>query len=128
MTIVKIVGVAVLGLIIAGILKDIKPSLAVLAGLATGLIILFSLLDEFTTLISEFKRISAIANLDATLISTIIKIIGIGYLGEFIASITDEYGFPSIGKKVLFGAKITIVLMALPIVGGIIESILSLIS
>lgn len=128
MTIVKIVGVAVLGLIIAGILKDIKPSLAVFAGLATGLIILFSLLDEFTTLISEFKRISAIANLDATLISTIIKIIGIGYLGEFIASITDDYGFPSIGKKVLFGAKITIVLMALPIVGGIIESILSLIS
>ena len=128
MTIVKIVGVSVLGLIIAGILKDIKPSLAVFAGLATGLIILFSLLDEFTTLISEFKRISAIANLDATLISTIIKIIGIGYLGEFIASITDDYGFPSIGKKVLFGAKITIVLMALPIVGGIIESILSLIS
>lgn len=128
MTIVKIVGVSVLGLIIAGILKDIKPSLAVFAGLATGLIILFSLLDEFTTLISEFKRISAIANLDATLISTIIKIIGIGYLGEFIASITDDYGFPSIGKKVLLGAKITIVLMALPIVGGIIESILSLIS
>lgn len=128
MTIIKIVGVAVLGLIIAGILKDIKPSLSVFAGLATGLIILFSLLDEFTTLISEFKRISAIANLDGTLISTIIKIIGIGYLGEFIASITDDYGFPSIGKKVLFGAKITIVLMALPIVGGIIESILSLIS
>ena len=128
MTIIKIVGVAVLGLIIAGILKDIKPSLSVFAGLATGLIILFSLLDEFTTLISEFKRISAIANLDGTLISTIIKIIGIGYLGEFIASITDDYGFPSIGKKILFGAKITIVLMALPIVGGIIESILSLIS
>ena len=128
MTIIKIVGVAVLGLIIAGILKDIKPSLSVFAGLATGLIILFSLLDEFTTLISEFKRISAIANLDGTLISTIIKIIGIGYLGEFIASITDDYGFPSIGKKVLFGAKITIILMALPIVGGIIESILSLIS
>ena len=128
MSIIKIVGVAILGLIISGILKDIKPSLAVFSGLVTGLVILVSLLDEFTVLITEFKRLSSLANLDSALIGTIIKIIGIGYVAEFTASITDDYGFPSIGKKVLFGAKITIVLLALPIVGGIIESIITLIS
>ena len=101
MTIVKIIGIAILGLVSAGILKEVKPSLAIFAGVVTGLIILFSLLDEFTGLISEFKKIAEIASVDNTLITTIIKIIGIGYLGEFTANLADDYGFPSIGKKVI---------------------------
>lgn len=128
MTIVKIIGIAILGLVSAGILKEVKPSLAIFAGVVTGLIILFSLLDEFTGLISEFKKIAEIASVDNTLITTIIKIIGIGYLGEFTANLTDDYGFPSIGKKVLFGAKIIIALVSLPIITGIIVSISSLLS
>ncbi len=128
MTIVKIIGIAILGLVSAGILKEVKPSLAIFAGVVTGLIILFSLLDEFTGLISEFKKIAEIASVDNTLITTIIKIIGIGYLGEFTANLADDYGFPSIGKKVLFGAKIIIALVSLPIITGIIVSIGSLLS
>ncbi len=128
MSIVKLIGIAILGLVTAGILKEVKPSLAIFASVATGLIILFSLLNEFTSLVTEFKRIADIANVDGTLITTIIKIIGIGYLGEFTANIAEDYGFPSIGKKVLFGAKIIIALISIPIITNIIETIGSILS
>lgn len=128
MTIVKIIGIAILGLVSAGILKEVKPSLAVFAGVATGLIILFSLLDEFTGLVAEFKRIAEVAKVDGPLITTIIKVIGIGYLGEFTANLCEDYGFPSIGKKVLFGAKIIIALISMPIITGIIETIGTILS
>lgn len=128
MGIVKIIGIALLGLVSAGILKEIKPSLSVFVGIITGIIIVFSVLDEFTGLINEIRRLTNLVNIDGTLITTIIKIIGMGYLGEFTANIADDYGFPSIGKKVLFATKILIAIISLPILTSIIESIGSILS
>lgn len=123
---IKILGIAILGLVSAGVLREVKPSLSVFAGVITGIVIIFSLLDEFTHLISEFRKISEIANIDGTILLSIIKIIGIGYVAEFTANLCDDYGFQNIGKKVLLGAKITIVILALPIISGIITAVASL--
>ena len=123
MPIFKVIGIAFLGMICVGLLKEIKPSLAIGCGILTGLIILFSLIPELKQLISEFKKIAELANVDATLFTTIIKIIGVGYLAEFTASITEDYGAGSIGKKVLFAGKIVIMLLAMPIITNVILSI-----
>ncbi len=123
MTILKVVGIAVLGLVCAGLLKEIKPSFAVFTSVITGLVILFSLIPEFKILIDEFKRIAEVANVDGVMILTIIKVIGIGYVAEFTATLCDDYGSPSIAKKVLFAGKIIILTLSLPIITNIITSI-----
>lgn len=123
MTIIKVIGIAFLGMICAGLLKEIKPSLAVFCGIITGLVILFSIVPELNQLINDFKEIADLAKVDDTLVLTILKIIGIGYLSEFTASITEDYGIGSIGKKVLLAGKIIIMLLAIPIVTNVILSI-----
>ena len=123
MTILKVVGIAVLGLVCAGLLKEIKPSFAVFTSVITGLVILFSLIPEFKILIDEFKRIAEVANVDGVMILTIIKVIGIGYVAEFTATLCDDYGSLSIAKKVLFAGKIIILTLSLPIITNIITSI-----
>ena len=90
MSIIKVIGIAILGMVCAGLLKEIKPSLASFAGVITGVVILFTLTPELNQLIVEFKKIAEIAKVDSTLLVTIIKIIGIGYLTEFTASITED--------------------------------------
>ena len=57
------------------------------------------------------------------LFSGMLKIIGIGYLTEFSANLCDDYGYLSIGKKIQLGGKITIFLMAIPIIGSLVEII-----
>lgn len=126
MAIIKVVGIAILGMVSAGLLKEIKPSLAIFTAVVTGLIILFSLVDELKYLVTEFKRISELAKVDATLITTIIKIIGVGYIAEFTSSLTEDYGVGSIGKKVLLAGKVIILALALPIISNLVISIGSL--
>ena len=123
MEIIKVIGIAVLGMVCAGILKDVKPSLAAFAGIVTGIVILVSIVDELLYIVDQFVKIASIANVQDTMLLSILKIIGIGYCAEFTANLTDDYGVPSIGKKVLLAGKVLILMLALPIVSSIIISI-----
>ncbi len=126
MAIVKVISIAFVGLLAVGVLKEIKPSLAAVAGIVTGLIIVYSLLDEFTYIVESFRQLSVIAEIDDALIKTIIKIIGIGYLTEFSAGIAEDYGSQSIAKKIEFGGKVCIAVLAVPVITGLISTIGSL--
>ena len=64
MAIVKVISIAFVGLLAVGVLKEIKPSLAAVAGIVTGLIIVYSLLDEFTYIVESFRQLSVIAEID----------------------------------------------------------------
>ena len=126
MAIVKVISIAFVGLLAVGVLKEIKPSLAAVAGIVTGLIIVYSLLDEFTYIVESFRQLSVIAEIDDALIKTIIKIIGIGYLTEFSSGIAEDYGSQSIAKKIEFGGKVCIAVLAVPVITGLISTIGSL--
>ncbi|HIU60357.1 MAG TPA: hypothetical protein IAB05_03075 [Candidatus Stercoripulliclostridium merdigallinarum] len=123
MTIVKVIAIAFVGLLAVGVLREIKPSLAAVAGIVTGLAIVYSLLDEFTYIVQSFKELTLIAEIDDALVKTIVKIIGIGYLTEFSAGIAEDYGSQSIAKKIEFGGKICIAVLALPVITGMISTI-----
>lgn len=127
MGVLKVILIAFVGLITVGVLREVKPSLAAAAGIVTGLCIIYSLLDEFTMIIENFRELTALAKIDNTLVMTIVKIIGIGYLTEFSAGIAEDYGSQSIAKKVEFGGKICIAVLALPVITGLINSIGSLV-
>lgn len=123
MTIVKVIAIAFVGLLAVGVLREIKPSLAAVAGIVTGLAIVYSLLDEFTYIVQSFKELTLIAEIDDALVKTIVKIIGIGYLTEFSAGIAEDYRSQSIAKKIEFGGKICIAVLALPVITGMISTI-----
>lgn len=123
MTIVKVIAIAFVGLLAVGVLREIKPSLAAVAGIVTGLAIVYSLLDEFTYIVQSFKELTLIAEIDDALVKTIVKIIGIGYLTEFSAGIAEDYGSQAIAKKIEFGGKICIAVLALPVITGMISTI-----
>ena len=127
MGVLKVILIAFVGLITVGVLREVKPSLAAAAGIVTGLCIIYSLLDEFTMIIENFRELTALAEIDNTLVMTIVKIIGIGYLTEFSAGIAEDYGSQSIAKKVEFGGKRCIAVLALPVITGLINSIGSLV-
>ena len=127
MGIVRVILIAFVGLITVGVLREIKPSLAAVAGIVTGIVIIYSLLDEFTLIIDSFKELTSLAQIDNALVKTIVKIIGIGYLTEFSAGIAEDYGSASIARKVEFGGKICIAVLALPVITGLVNTIVSLV-
>lgn len=121
MEIFKIVGVGIIGAITAGFLKTAKSEFSVFAVMATGMIILIMLINGLSDVVGAFYGIVQKSGIPEGLFTGILKIVGVGYLTEYSAGICDDYGTPSIGKKLLLAGKIVIFLMALPILTGLLE-------
>ncbi len=93
----------------------------------TGCVIFFYLIDQIYAIISMIEKIAASAGVNMKYVETILKIIGIAYIAEFGAQLTKDAGQGAIASKIELGGKILILVMAVPILTVIIETILGMI-
>lgn len=128
MEIIKIAGIGITGVIIASLLKRDKPEFSVIITVATGLILLVLILSGLTSVVTAFDDLVALSGVDQSLFAGILKIIGIGYLTEYSATVVTDYGASSVANKIQLAGKITIFLMALPIVKALLTAVQTLIA
>ena len=126
MDIFRIIGVGLATAITALIVKQVKPEIAIIIGLCGGVIMILMLVESTTNIISLFNSLVSKSGVSAGIFSTVLKIIGIGYLTEFSASLCNDAGATSIGNKILLSGKILILISALPIVTNLINIIAEL--
>lgn len=125
-TLYKIICIAIITCVACLIIKPVRPDFAILLSIVGGIIIIFYLLSYLTNIFDVFNHIFTSTGINASLYRVIFKIIGIGYLTEFAASICSDTGNGSLGDKVLLGGKIIILVMALPIVTSILDIVMEL--
>lgn len=123
MDIFRIIGVGLVGAIITVMLKQSKSEFSVMTVLATGMIILVLVLSSLQDVILAFNNIVAKSGISNSLFTGLLKIVGVGYVTEYSASMCNDMSCESIGKKIQFAGKIAIFLMALPIVTALIDTI-----
>lgn len=126
MDIFKILAIAILTCIASLIVKQVKPDFASLVTLAGGVVILLLLIGYISSILDVFKGLIDKANLSPTLFSSILKIIGIGYLTEFTANLCSDTGNSSLASKVGLAGKIIILFLALPIITNLLEVIMGI--
>jgi stage III sporulation protein AD len=119
----KVIGVGIVGAVIGLFLKDGKPEFVVLSVMATGVMILIFVLNSLTDVVDAFNALVQKTNIDERLFSGILKIIGIGYVTEYSAEVCNDMNFASIAGKIQLAGKITIFLMALPVMTAFIDVI-----
>ncbi len=127
MEIIKVIGVGIIGVVIAGLLKKDKPEFHLFIIMATGLIILFIILSSLSEVVNSFSMLVDKSGVNDALFSGVLKIIGIGYLTEYASSICTDYGSTSVANKLQLAGKITIFLMALPIINALIDVIVGIV-
>ena len=119
----QLIGIAFVTAVAAILVKSTKPELAVVITIAGSIILLLFVLEVFRGSISLFTDIAQATGLDATIVKTLLKMVGIGYLVEFSAGILNDFGQNSLADKLIFCGKILILVLAVPIL----ESILALV-
>lgn len=120
----QLVGIALITAVAAILVKSTKPELALAVTIAGSVILLLFVLEVFRGSISIFTEIAEMTGLDAAIVKTLLKMVGIGYLVEFSAGILNDFGQNSLADKLVFCGKILVLILAVPIL----ESILELIS
>ncbi|MBM7555224.1 stage III sporulation protein AD [Halanaerobacter jeridensis] len=126
MEIIQIVGLGIVGMIMSVVLKEYKSELAVQLSLVVGLIIFTLMLAKISVIINVLKKLAVSAQLDMVYFQTILKIIGIAYIAEFGAQICRDAGEGIIATKIEFAAKLLIMVLGIPIMLAILESVMQL--
>lgn len=126
MDITQIVGLALMITVFLLILRQEKPVMAVLLSIVFSILIFTLMMEKMASIINVMKELTRRAGINYFFMTTILKILGVAYLGEFAAVICQDAGEQAVAKKVEFAAKIIIAVMALPIMVAILESLLEL--
>lgn len=122
----KIIGLALVIVVAVIVVKQTKPELALLVGLAGSVVMFFYIIDMLEQAFGVFSFILESTKLDAELFVVLLKIVGIGYLTEFAANICNDSGNSSIASKIMLAGKLAIFILAIPIIKNIIEILASI--
>ncbi|MCL2621717.1 MAG: stage III sporulation AC/AD family protein [Firmicutes bacterium] len=126
MEIIKIIGVAILTTFAVVMLRGQRPEIAAIVGVAGGLVVLFMFIDQLALVFDSFYSIVNKANISSQLFSVILKIIGVGYITEFACGVCADSGMQSLADKVALAGKVTILVLALPIINSIIDLVVGI--
>lgn len=126
MEIIKIIGIALIALIIIIMLKQYRPEYAIFISILTGILILFFVMDRLTGIINLIETIQDKFSINTQFIALLIKITGIAFLSEFAVSVCKDSGEAAIASKIEIGSKIIIISMSIPIISSLLEIILKI--
>ncbi|MDD2585349.1 MAG: stage III sporulation protein AD [Syntrophomonadaceae bacterium] len=124
--IAQIVGLALVTTIMLIILRQEKPVMALILSIVFSIVIFTFMMGKMASIINVMKELVRQAEINYFFLATILKILGVAYLGEFAAAICQDAGEQAVARKVEFAAKIIIAVLALPIMIAILESLMQL--
>lgn len=122
---VKVVALAVVGVIFIVLLKEKNSSLSFFLMLAICMLIMFKLLDYMMILLEGFKVFEAYFDSSGYYIKLILKMVGVTYLCEFGTQICKDVGQGAIALQVELFGKIMVLIIGLPILLSIIEQLVN---
>lgn len=120
MTVIKLCGIAVIGVCAALIMRAAKSELAIPVGVITGIIILASAISSMYPIVAFAEELSR-ENSYSLYFSTVLKALGIGIAAQTAADICRDSGEGAVASKLEFAAKVGILLLGLPVVREILS-------
>lgn len=120
MTVIKLCGIAVIGVCAALIMRAAKSELAMPVGMITGIIIIASAISSMYPIVAFAEELSQ-ENSYSLYFSTVLKALGIGIAAQTAADICRDSGEGAVASKLEFAAKVGILLLGLPVVREILS-------
>ncbi|QJW47785.1 stage III sporulation protein AD [bacterium BFN5] len=127
MEIIQIIGLGFVVTLLILIIKRERPELAVQLSLTLATIIFLLVLSKVNVVLNLFRDLAEKANISQMYLNTILKIIGIAYITEFGAQVCRDAGEGAVASKIEFAGKVLVMVMAIPIIALVLDTIVRLI-
>ena len=116
----------IISVILAISIKSKSPEFSSLISVSLGLTVISLCIDRLRTIINSLKGITDNIDIDKGYITILIKLIGIAYICEFAAGISKDAGYGAVASQIELIGKLTMLMVSLPILVQLIESIAGL--
>ena len=126
MEIIQVVGLGFIAVVLLTVLKQQKPEIAILLSIVVGATIFLMVLGQISGILQVLDQLARYADVNDFYLATVFKIVGIAYIGDFGAQVCRDAGEGAIASKVEFAAKVLVLIIALPVAVGLLETIVGL--
>lgn len=121
----KIICAVIMGVLLAIKLKGMGSPLWIYLSMALSVFVLAYILNRLGFLIDFMDEVMDGIGLESGYFEILIKIVGISYLCEFTSNICRESGFLAVAGQIEIGGKLTMLVMSMPILLAIVETVIS---
>ncbi len=127
MSLAAVCAMGVLGALASLYLKELRPELARLLALGTGVVIMAAVLPMAAEFVEGIRGFSQLDLYAGSFLGPLLKITGIAYIAQFAAELCRDAGENALAGRVEFAGKTAISLMSFPIIKEVFMSLMSLI-
>ncbi|MCD8037011.1 MAG: stage III sporulation protein AD [Clostridiales bacterium] len=124
--IIKTAAVGIIGTMLAVTVKEYKKEFSLLIGIATGIVIVYMLIDSLTQIRNLFGAMITEASINSEYVEIMVKVIIIAYVCEFAVQFCADAGERAIGTKIELAGRILILTASLPIIENLFNLIVNL--
>ncbi len=123
MRIVTVAAIGVASVLMVSQLKEMKSSYGFFLSAAAGLSIFFCGIRKLETILAVVQKIQEAIRLDEIYLVTLMKMVGITYIGESAAGICRDNGCSFLGRQIEIFGKLSILAVSAPVVLALLETL-----
>ncbi|MEW5922030.1 MAG: stage III sporulation protein AD [Bacillota bacterium] len=127
MEIAQVVGFGIMATIFILFIRQDRPEIGQLLSIAVGIILIFYLFGYLRLIVDIITELALEAEVNAVFLRTLLRVIGVAYLAEFGAQICRDAGEGNVALKIEFAGKLIILVMTIPVLIAVLESIVNII-
>ncbi len=123
MGIINICIIAMAGVMLSLLIKNIKPETAMLLSIAVGIIIIMNSVSVLSEIVKEINNMAEYIGVEKKYIVLLLKMTGIAYAKEFACDICKDCGHSAIASQVEVFSKIAIMAISIPVIKNLMEMV-----
>lgn len=123
MDILKIAVLAVSGVLLALMIKQTKPEFSVFISMSVCICIFIYLLSKLQTALGYIEQLQAMVDIDGVYMDTILKMLGISYITQFVSDLCKDAGYSAVANQVELFARVSILFLSFPVLMALVQTI-----
>lgn len=122
----RIVGIGIALTVVLTFLRERYPAVAVQLMMAFVVGVFLLLMPSLGRVVSVFADLGARARVNAAYVDAVLRVIGVAYVASFGAQVCKDAKEEALASAIELGGKVIIALLALPVLTGILDTLLRL--
>ena len=118
---VSILGIA--GIFLGMFLKETKAQYSMYVSIAICLCLVGYSISRLVSLFGDIREIQSYIPVNSEYVTTLLKILGISYIGQFSASLCKDAGYSSVASQIELFCKLSIMVVSMPILLVLLETV-----
>ncbi|HOB91260.1 MAG: stage III sporulation protein AD [Bacillota bacterium] len=123
MNILSLAGLAIVGLLVLALARQVVPEMATLITIGLGVVLLALVVDSLGDAVDVLQGLAGNAGIKSDYIRVVLKVVGVSYITAFAAQMCRDAGESALAAKVELAGKVMILLTALPVFKALAEAI-----